>query len=292
MIILLGLFSMVCVGLAVWGYHLYSKPTEVADEDFIPVVPKKKQDQTFILHRITERIGKIFFASVNEALPEERKAGIRRRIEAAGAPEGMNLDRYIRRKIGEVVLYTVVSAYFLASGSVIIALIALAFIGLTDLQLYQAAKKRQDDVQTQLPDFLDVLAVTVGAGLNFRQALSRVCDAMPGVLADEFRVALRQMDMGTSRREAFVQLRKRNNNEALGKFVTALQQAEELGAPLADALQTISSDMRREDAQYLRQKAQKLNPRVTGVTAATMLPGLILLIGGGLILGSGISIGG
>lgn len=292
LIILLGLVSMGCVALAVWGYHLFTKKTEVADEDFIPVAPKKKSDDTFILHKITERLGKIFFRSIYESLSEDRRWGIQQRLDAAGRPEGLNLERYVQRKIGEVLLYVSLAAYFFATGNVLVSLVSLAFIAMTDLQLYQASQKRQDEVQTQLPDFLDVLAVTVGAGLSFRQALSRVCDAMPGVLADEFRLALRQMDMGTSRREAFLSLRKRNKNESLGKFVTALQQAEELGAPLGDALQTISGDMRREDAQYLRQKALKLNPRVTGVTAATMLPALILLIAGGLVLGTDVSFGG
>ncbi|MDA2807269.1 type II secretion system F family protein [Nocardiopsis suaedae] len=291
LIILLGLTAMGCVALAAWGYHLYTKKSELAEEDFIPPAPKKKANETFILHRVTERIGAIFHKSLSENLSDKAKVGIRNRLESAGHPDDLNVERYIQRKIGEAILYTSVAAYFFATGSVFISLVSVALIGMTDLQIYQATQKRQDDVQTQLPDFLDVLTVTVGAGLSFRQALSRVCDAMPGVLADEFRLTLRQMDMGTSRREAFIQLRRRNRNEALGKFVTALQQAEELGAPLGDALQTISLDMRREDAQYLRQKAMKLNPKVTGVTAATMLPGLILLVGAGLVLGSDVSIG-
>lgn len=113
---------------------------------------------------------------------------------------------------------------------------------------------------------------------------------MPGALASEFQLALRQMELGTSRRDAFAALRERNSNEALNRFITALQQSEELGTPLTQTLHAISTDMRREDAQFLRRKAQQLNPRVTVVTAATMLPGLLLIIGGGMFLGSEIDL--
>ncbi|MDA8372081.1 MAG: type II secretion system F family protein [Nocardiopsaceae bacterium] len=286
MIVLLGLITMVCVVLAVVGFHLLTRKSEVVEEDFLPAAPKKKPNETFILHRITGRIGQPFTRSVLESLPEARRKGIQRRIRASGHIDGLTVESYVQRKTGEVLLYGLIATYFFATGSVLLSLLSLAFIALTDLQLHSTAQKRQDAVQKQLPDFLDVLAVTVGAGLSFRQSLSRVSDAMPGVLADEFRLTLRQMDLGTSRRDAFAALRSRNANESLGKFVSALQQAEELGAPLADALQNISQDMRREDAQYLRRKAQNLNPKVTGITAATMLPGLMLIIGGGLVVGS------
>jgi tight adherence protein C len=141
-----------------------------------------------------------------------------------------------------------------------------------------------------MPDFLDVLAVTVSAGLSFRHALARVADSMPGALADEFTIALRQMDLGTPRREAFEDLRSRNSSEALNQFVTAILQAEELGAPLANALVEIASDMRRESAQWAKRKAQKNTPKVTAVTAALVLPAFMLLVVGAMFFGTGVDI--
>ncbi|WP_046471417.1 type II secretion system F family protein [Allosalinactinospora lopnorensis] len=293
LILLLGLAGAICVCLLVWGYYLMRSETQVAANVIAtPKVAKKNEDETFILYRITERIGRPFLPLLQSMVDEQRTRDIQRRIEVAGQPENLTVERYLSRKVGEVLLYGGLAIFCLFNDQTILALVALGFVAMTDLMLYSAASKRQDEIQRQLPDFLDVLAVTVGAGLSFRQALARVADSMPGVLADEFRFALRQMELGTGRREAFQALRARNNNESLGRFVTALQQAEELGAPLGDSLVSISQDMRREDAQYLRRKAQKLNPKVTGVTAATMLPGLLLLIGGGLLLGGSVDMGG
>ncbi|GLU47764.1 DUF5936 domain-containing protein [Nocardiopsis ansamitocini] len=287
--LVVGLAGALSVALFFWGAHLVTRKSDMTGE-FIIEPPKKKADETFILHRITELIGRPFGPVVVEWLGEERQAKIQLRIESAGRPEGLTVQRYAQRKAGEVLLYGGIGLFFLVDGSPIFAAVILAFGLLTDLSLYSATRQRQEEIQKQLPDFLDVLAVTVGSGLAFRQALSRVSDSMPGVLAAEFRLTLHQMELGTSRREAFSAMRRRNSNESLGRFVTALQQAEELGAPLTQTLQSIGQDMRREDAQYLRRRAQRLNPRVTGITAATMLPGLLLLIGGGMFFGSDIDL--
>ncbi|MFL1380662.1 MULTISPECIES: type II secretion system F family protein [unclassified Nocardiopsis] len=277
--------------VAVYGVFLTMSQTRVRVDDPAGRAPRTKEERTFVLHRITEAIGRPFSGMVLESLGESRRRSIARRIEAAGRPDGLNLDRYLRRKVGEIALYGSLGTLMFFTGNPLLGVIVLAFAGLTDLNLYVQAQERADRVQSQLPDFLDVLAVTVSAGLSFRAAVGRVAESMPGVLSDEFTLALRQMELGTSRREAFEMLRRRNRNDSLSKFVTAIQQAEELGAPLSDTLVTISQDMRRADAQYMRRKAQRMNPRVTMVTAVTLLPGLLLLIVGSMFLGTEVDLG-
>ncbi|MDT0304117.1 type II secretion system F family protein [Streptomonospora wellingtoniae] len=290
-VLALGLGAAAVVAVFCWGLYLFTKQSEVAG-DITAAPPRAKPKSTFILNRLTELIGRPFLGAVRELVGEERQESIRLRIEAAGRPESLTVERYLQRKTGEILLYSSAALLLLSRDQTMLALLALAFVLLTDAELLLKTQQRQDDIQRQLPDFLDVLAVSVGSGLAFRQALARVADAMPGTLSDEFRIVLRQMDLGTSRKDAFQALRDRNSNESLGKFVTAIQQSEELGAPLSHTLLNIGQDMRRQDAQYMRRKAQRINPRVTGITAATMLPGLLLLVGGAMILGSGVDFGG
>ncbi|MEU3018843.1 type II secretion system F family protein [Nocardiopsis sp. NPDC007018] len=286
-----ALASSLVVLLAFYGLYLTRSHTRVQVEDPLDAPVIVKSDETFFLHRITERIGRPFSRRLLASMSERQRASVSARIEAAGRPDGLTTERYVRRKVGEVAIYGSLAVLVLAAdSSPMLALLALAFTGLTDLNLYVQTQERADEVQTQLPDFLDVLAVTVSAGMSFRAAVARVAVSMPGVLADEFTIALRQMELGTSRREAFESLRRRNRNESLSKFVTAIQQAEELGAPLSDTLVDISRDMRLADAQYMRRKAQRLNPRVTMVTAATLLPGLLILIVGSMFLGTDIDL--
>lgn len=288
--LLVALAAALIVVLGCYGLHLSLSKTRVPVDE--PTArPAIKSDETFFLHRITEAIGRPFTGSILASLTDKRRRSVHERIEASGRVDGLTVERYVQRKAGEVTLYGSLSVLLFLSDNALFGLVMLAFVGLTDLSMYVKAQERADQVQSQLPDFLDVLAVTVSAGMSFRAAVGRVADSMPGVLAGEFVIALRQMELGTSRREAFDALRRRNRNESLSKFVTAIQQAEELGAPLSDTLVNISQDMRRADAQYMRRKAQQLNPRVTVVTATTLLPGLLILIVGSMILGSDIDFG-
>ena len=105
-----------------------------------------------------------------------------------------------------------------------------------DVVLDGRGRRRQGQIDRDLPDFLDVLSVCVSAGIAFRPAMGRVAEAIGGPVAEEVQTALRQIALGAPRREAFQALRERNTSEALGTFVSAFLQAEELGVPLADAL--------------------------------------------------------
>ena len=99
------------------------------------------------------------------------------------------------------------------------------------------------------------------------------------------------MDMGVSRRQAFDELRRRNSSEQVAQFVSALQQGEELGSPIADTLIQIATDMRRTDAQNSRRRAAKTIPKATMVTLVFLLPATMILIAAGMFLGSGSDLG-
>ncbi|MFP3988256.1 DUF5936 domain-containing protein [Streptomyces sp. E11-3] len=211
----------------------------------------------------------------------------RRKIDQAGNPGGLTIDRYAARR-AVYGIFGVVSALSMFAGGVpVFALFALAFGAFAaDALIWQAIKERKEQIERTLPDFLDVLAVVVSAGLGFRQALERVAERYTGPWSDELRITLRQMDMGVSRRQAFEELRRRNASEQVSQFVTALQQGEELGAPIAETLIQIANDMRRTDAQTARRRAAKTIPNTTMVTLIFMVPATLILIVCGMFLGS------
>jgi tight adherence protein C len=289
-ILAMALGAAACVLIGVWGFGLLTADQRVATGTFADPVPKAKND-TFILNVIADWLGRPFTGIAMEMLSPWRLK-IRKRIDAAGRPGGMTVESYARQTAGYAVLFGTFAVWLMLSGLFFFGLICLLGILQTEMLLYGRMKARQDQIQATMPDFLDVLAVTVSAGLSFRVALSRVAGSMPGPLAEEFMVALRQMELGTPRREAFEDLRARNSSEALSQFVTALLQAEELGAPLATALADISQDMRRESAQWAKRKAQRATPRITMVTTALSLPALMIVVLTAMFYGSGVSIGG
>ncbi|MGO1440108.1 MAG: type II secretion system F family protein [Brevibacterium yomogidense] len=167
----------------------------------------------------------------------------------------------------------------------------LALFFIPDIALWSKASERQEEIEDELPDFLDVLAVTVSAGLSFRGALERVIERSDGPLSEEMLLTLRQMDVGQSRTEAFEDLRRRTTSESLESFITALLQSEELGSPLTDALNQIALDMRRVTAQRARQKAARANPKISAVVSLVMVPATMILIGVGMFFAVDIDFG-
>ncbi|GAA2954403.1 DUF5936 domain-containing protein [Streptomyces enissocaesilis] len=234
-----------------------------------------------------DRLGMRFAPGVLRLMGPKAVERKRRKIDTAGNPGGLTVDRYAARRAVYGLFGGLSALVLLLQDLPLFAVFCIAYGWFAaDVTIWQAVRERKDVIERTLPDFLDVLAVVVSAGLGFRQALDRVAEKYEGPWADELRITLRQMDMGVSRRQAFDELRKRNESEQVSQFVTALQQGEELGAPIADTLIQIANDMRRTDAQNSRRRAAKAIPKTTVVTLAFMVPATLLLIVANMFLGS------
>lgn len=290
-ILLMGAAGALCFVLGVWGFALMRSGERVSPDVLLPPEKTRSQTDVMILNRVADVLGRPFTKPMLELLGPRRRR-IRRRIDAAGRPGDMTVESYARQTAGLIILFVLPGVLFLLQGQTFLGILIMFGVGQNELLLAVRMRQRQDEIQRMLPDFLDVLAVTVTAGLGFRHALSRVVDSMPGALAEEFTISLQQMELGTPRREAFEDLRQRNNAEMLGQFVTAILQAEELGAPLATALIELSTDMRRESAQWAKRKAQRITPRITAVSAALTLPAIMAIVVGGMFYSSGADLGG
>ncbi|HVD15980.1 MAG TPA: DUF5936 domain-containing protein [Actinomycetota bacterium] len=243
--------------------------------------------------RLLERLGRPLVPWLRSLLGERRVEATRRKLGAAGRPEGLTVERYLAKKAGFFVLCTVAAVLTYTGGNPLLALVMI-LLGLfwTDFWLHGAIRRRQGRIERQLPDFLDVLAVTVGAGLSFRMGLSRVGASVGGPLGEEILTTLRMMDVGVSRRSALQDLRDRNRSPSLSQFVGALLQAEELGAPLSGALIELATDMRRTWAQQARRRAARAAPQVSLVVTLVLVPGTLVLLAAGMILASNISLEG
>jgi tight adherence protein C len=219
-------------------------------------------------------------------------ARIRQRIDLAGRPQGMTVETFLQL----IVKYAIVFGFFAFclfllgnNFSALLCLVAVPLLPFSRLAGHQ--RRRQERIANDLPDFLDILSVTVSAGISFRTALGRVSQRFEGPLRDELLQTLHQLDVGVPRRQAFEALRDRCDSEPMDSFVSAFLQAEELGAPLATTLNNIALDMRRESAQAARRKAARTVPRVTLVVSIVLVPPTLLIIVVGLYLGSGVDIG-
>ncbi|HCA88300.1 MAG TPA: hypothetical protein DEQ61_24265 [Streptomyces sp.] len=289
-----ALLLALAVGLSAagvcYGTALYRRDAELPGD--LAVALEIGATRTTAVGSVIDRLGMRYAPAVLRMMGPRRVDRIRRRIDMAGNPGGLTLDRYAARRAVYGFIGFTGALTMLLRGQFVIAVILVAF-GLfwVEVGIWSAVQQRKADIERTLPDFLDVLAVVVSAGLGFRQALDRVAEKYQGPWSDELRIALRRMDMGVSRRQAFDELRKRNDSEQVAMFVTALQQGEELGAPIVDTLIQIANDMRRTDAQNARRRAARTIPKATLTVTTFMLPGTLILLVAGFVFGSDVDFG-
>lgn len=221
--LLLALLAGLAVTGFAYGLRLYRADARLPDD--LKLALEVGATRTGAVDSAVDRLGMRWSPAVLRLMGPKRVNAVRRRIDLAGNPGGLTIDRYGARRAVYGGLGGLGGLVMLSKGSYVTALLLLAFGAFwTEVGIWSAVRIRKDQIERTLPDFLDVLAVVVSAGLGFRQALERVSEKYEGPWSDELRITLRQMDMGVSRRQAFDELRRRNDSEQVAQFVTALQQ--------------------------------------------------------------------
>src|SRR4051795_13339801 len=219
----MGLLLALVMGLSVWGIfagiRMYRADARLPGD--LALALEVGATRTGAVDSLVDRLGMRYAPAVLRLMGPKLVAKYRRKIDLAGNPGGLTIDRYAARRAVYGALGGVGFLVMLMRGNWFVALLLLAFGAFwTEVGIWAAIRIRKDVIERTLPDFLDVLAVVVSAGLGFRQALERVSERYEGPWADEVRITLRQMDMGVSRRQAFDELRRRNDSEPVNQFVT------------------------------------------------------------------------
>jgi tight adherence protein C len=242
---------------------------------------REHQERTSLTGRIVEDLAGRLGPRLAPSLRATRRDTLEKRIDYAGRPRGLTVQRFMGRKAALAILLGLgLGGLLVLLGStvwIVIPLLAMGWFG-PDIQLSRAGRLRQEAIERTLPDFLDIFAVSVRAGLGYRYALRRVAEALGGPVGEEMLIVLRQIELGQDRRDAFLALRERNKSDSLKSFVAAQLQAEELGVPLAEALNDIATDMRRVAHQNARRRAQRAGPRVSLIVTTLIVPGSMILI--------------
>lgn len=291
MALLLGVAALLCYWIALRGWRLVKAEPDVAIAyaDLTPI----RTTRTSAVSGFYDKLGRWSGPLVHDLAGPRWRVRVARALDIAGRPDGLDVRGFAARQ-GAFATLGITAFLFLAlRGSLVLGtFLGLLLLVYPEVWLYSEAQRRQREIERELPDFLDILAVTVSAGLGFRQALERVGTTLKGPLSGEMKFTLNRMSVGVSRRQAFVELRERNpKSDTMGLFVTAILQAEELGAPLAQTLTALAADMRREYAQAARRRASRAVPQVSLIITTMILPAVVALIVVALFLGSRTTLG-
>jgi tight adherence protein C len=228
---------------------------------------------------------------VSSLLPVNVKASIDRKLSQAGNPRGMKSGAFIAVTslstlsltvialliglwIGAGVLRTI--AYSLGLG----VLVVLIFV----VWLYTSASGSVKRIERALPDAIDLLVVSVEAGLGFDQAISKITERMKGPLAEEFAKALQDMKLGKQRHVALRDLARRTGSQTLSTFVAMIVQATQMGVSIGRVLRIQSDSQRRERRQRAEELAMQAPIKMLFPLVFCIFPALfVVILGPGVI---------
>jgi tight adherence protein C len=163
-------------------------------------------------------------------------------------------------------------------GVLLALLFALIGFVLPDIFVSFKARGRREEIRSELPDALDLLAVSVEAGLGFDAAISKLTEHMEGPLIDEFALSLGEMRIGETRRAALEKMVQRVQAPEIASFVRAIIQADELGISLGRILRVQATDTRNKRQAAAEEKAMKAPIKMLFPTALFIFPAMFLII--------------
>ena len=233
-----------------------------------------------IVGPLTQQIADI----TQKILPKSDPNEIHARLMAAGLSRSMSPQMYLALKGGLVATALALGVIVAASGAVpavlgmLIALGggAMCFIA-PDFFINSRVRGRRELMRSELPNVLDLLCVSVEAGLGFDAAVSKLSERMEGPLVEEFGLVLHEMRIGESRSAALKSLSDRVDVPEIAQFCRAIIQADQLGIALSRILRVQSHDMRVRRQLAAEEKAMKAPVKMLFPTVLFIFPSMFVV---------------
>ena len=210
---------------------------------------------------------------------------VRSKLSSAGTGDQDAVDRFLAIRVVTVVL-ALPAAYFAyqyapVTGMLRLFMVLVAaglFLLAPDAILNRKVEERQYLIRTKLPDVMDLLVISVEAGLGFEQALDRTVSAVPGPLSDEFARMLGEVRAGASRADAMRALDARNNLPEIRSFVLAILQADTFGVSIGRVLRAQADEMRIKRRQFAQERAMKAPVKMLIPMVFCIFPALFVVV--------------
>jgi tight adherence protein C len=217
--------------------------------------------------------------------PAASITSLERKFVLAGRPAKWSLERLLAAKIilgllGLLLLASVVSAGRSGLTTLIVSVLAVLLYFIPDVIISSRASERQRAILYDLPDVLDQMTICMEAGLGFEAAMARTSGSNEGPLSQELVRMLQEIQVGIGRREALHALADRNDVPDLRHFVTAMQQAETYGVPIARVLHDQADELRAKRRQRAEETARKLPLKLLIPLVLFVLPPLFIVLVG------------
>jgi tight adherence protein C len=208
----------------------------------------------------------------------------------AGLTGTVRAEEFVAVQVGSAMLGFGLGLVALVSGAVslkmgLAGLFILPMIGglAPSWWLRRRIKTRRLTVQNDLPDLLDLMCISVAAGLGLEQAMQVSCARFESPVCHELRLTLREMELGLSRHDALENMKLRTDIDDLVTFAVVLSQADALGLPIGRVLQAQADEMRDKRRQRAREKAAKVPVKILFPLALCFLPAIMIIVLGPIV---------
>ena len=234
-----------------------------------------------VFRPVLERWGRRLAASSGQ----QRTQMLQEKLNLSGRPWGLTVGGFLVIRIISVIICGFLG---LAVGSLMGPKMPTYLAGpgfgliigylLPDSMLSRRMKARQKEILLALPSALDLLTISVEAGLGFDAALGRVCEKYRNALSAEFNQVLNEIRLGRPRLEALDDMGSRNKVEELNSFIQAVIQSEQLGVGIANVLRIQSEEIRRRRRQRAEETGQKAPLKMLFPMVCCIFPTLFVVL--------------
>ena len=281
--VLIGAVILMAVGFA-----RGSQPDAIGDRlsQFTerPMTLSELELQQPFSQRVIVPLTKTVLDQLGKFGPKQSTERIRTNLQQAGNPGNLTPAMFVGVRIGLAVLLVFIFGFVTFSSTDFLRAILFTAIGgvlgylLPSMWLGQQIKKRKHNITKQLPDILDLLTISVEAGLAFDAAMQRVTEKADNDLSKEFQRVLTDTRLGRPRRDALKDMSNRTGVEDVQTFTAAIIQAEQLGVSISKILRVQADQMRIRRRQRAEEAAQKAPIKMLFPMVFLIFPSLFVVI--------------
>ncbi len=290
---LLGYLAAALIGLALFLVitGLGRRPAADVPDDTEVLDTRTQVLQAPLGDRATRPVRDLLVSVGSRLRPSrEVERGLNRKLDAAGLSLPPEAFYALKAVTAAAAILLAILIALLTTGLAdlrgIVGVVVAAVLGYLgpNLWLLHTRQARQQAIALDLPEGLDLLALTVRAGLGLEQGIAEVSREIPGPLGQELDRLLKEEQLGRTRREAIQAMKDRNPNEDLQRLTGALLHADKLGTPIGQTLTTQARELRRRRRARARERAGKAPVKLLVPLILFVFPAMfVVIIGPGVI---------
>lgn len=261
----------------------------LADIDGVAAGPLDEYQERLeesLASRTVKPVADFVTRALGALLPSNHIDALRHKIVLAGKAGRISAEEFLSLQVVAAAVGVIIAVglpsvipFEATAQRIFIGILAgLAVAAMPNARLSSAREDRVDSITKDLPDALDLLAISVEAGVSLESGMAAVTDRFDTPLGHELAHVLSEMELGLSRAEALRNLSSRTEVPDLSGFVLAMVQADALGMPMSRTLKTQSEEMRRRRRQRAREAAAKLPVKLLFPLMMFILPSLFVVI--------------